>query len=88
MAGGRPVRNHTRSQLLGDLEKLRTSQLALTDRLRRILTAMAMSEDVTADLHERLDALDDHPNGHRDAAAVAAEAAHTYRQFLSRLVDR
>ena len=78
----------TRSELLADLEDLRASQVALADRLGRIMTAMALSQEVTADVHQRLDALDDQPNGHRDAAAIAAETAHTYRQFLSDLADR
>lgn len=76
-----------RSELLDDLENLRRTQLALTDRLRRILTAMAMSEEVSADLHQRLDALEFHPNGHGHAAALATHAALTYRQFLARLGD-
>jgi len=74
-----------RSQLLDDLEDLRRTQLALTDRLRRILIAMAMSEEVSADLHQRLDALESRPNGHRHAAALATQAALTYRQFLGRV---
>jgi hypothetical protein len=78
----------TYGELLVDLDKLRGTQVALTDRLRRVLTAMAMSEEVAADLHQRLDALDDPPNGHRRSAAVAVEAAHTYRQFLLSLADR
>ena len=76
-----------RSELLDDLESLRRSQLALTNRLRRILTAMAMSEEVSADLHERLDALEFRPNVHAHAATLATEAAFTYRQFLARLGD-
>jgi hypothetical protein len=82
------VSRHTRSQLLGELENLRANRLALTERLCRILTAMAMSEEVSADLYQRLGAVDDHPNGHRAAAVTSAEAAHTYRQLLSRLTDR
>jgi hypothetical protein len=78
----------TYADLLVDLDKLRGTQVALTDRLRRILTAMAMSEEVAAGLHQRLDALDDPPNGHRHSATVAVQAADNYRQFLSSLADR
>ncbi len=77
----------TRSHLLRDLENLRVTQLTLTDRLRRILTAMALSEEVTADIHHRLGVLDNPPNGHHRAAVAAAETAQTYRQLLSRLVN-
>jgi len=74
-----------RSEVLDDLEDLRRTQLALTERLRRILVAMAMSEEVSADLHQRLDALELRPNGHGHAAALATQAALTYREFLARL---
>jgi hypothetical protein len=83
MAGGRQVSERTKSDLLSDLETLRLSQGALRDRFGRMLTAMAMSEDLNADLHRRLHALDDPPNGHAEAAALAAERAQTYRQILS-----
>lgn len=76
--------DRTRSHLVAELGSLRETQLALTDRLRRILIAMALSEEVIADLHRHLDRLDDRPNGHCQAAAAAAAAAaaNTYRQFL------
>ena len=81
------MRKRTRSELLDDLQHLRGNQLALTERLQRILTAMAMSEEASAHLYQRLDALDDPPNGYRHAALVASEAAHTYRQFLSNFTE-
>lgn len=78
----------SRSELLRDLQELRESQMALVDRLRRILTAMAMSEEVIADRHLRLDAIDERSNGHRDGALAALDAAHMYRQFLSNFTER
>jgi hypothetical protein len=74
--------DRTRSHLDAELDSMRKTQLALTDRLRRILIAMALSEEVMADLHRHLDRLDNRPNGHRQAAAAAAAAANRYRQFL------
>lgn len=85
--GGAGVTQPTRSQLLRQLDNLRMTQDALADRLRRVLTAMAMSAEASADIHARLDLLDDPPNGHVRAATAATAMAQTYRRFLASIGD-
>jgi hypothetical protein len=75
----------TQGQLLSDLEEMDATGHALGDRLRRLLVALALTEDVIAELNLRLARGDGPPQGHRQAAAVAVQNAEMYRQFLSRL---
>ena len=77
--------DRTRSQLVAELDSVRQTQSALTERLRRMVSAMALSEEAIADLNCRLDRSDDRPNGHSQAAASAGAAANTYRRFLADL---